>query len=218
MAIRPSRASAQRVAEALIADGTPPVGHQLARWLAGELAIGGRTLETGCGGLTPLFAAVSVAHTVVSPRPGDHERAAARCAVLGVPTDHVTFVAAPAHEWLPVAAAEGALAPLDALLLSSGEGYPVPALEWFYAGAALRQGSLLVIDRVDVRASAELAGFLRSDPHRWRHQATIDAAALLRACSDDPPGAIARAEQPWNRVTPTLDQRLRRLVARAAGR
>jgi hypothetical protein len=206
------------VAEALIADGTPPVGHQLARWLAGELAIGGRSLETGCGGLTPLFAAVSADHTVVSPHVADHERAAARCAALGVPTDHVTFVAAPPHEWMPAAASNDALGPLDALLLASGDGYPVPALEWFYAGAALRRGSLLVIDRVDVRAGADLAGFLRADPARWRHQATIDAAALLRACSDDPPGAVARAEQPWNRVTPTLDQRLRHLLSRAAGR
>jgi hypothetical protein len=206
------------VAEALITDASPPVGHQLARWLAGELTIGGRTLETGCGGLTPLFAAVSTAHTVVSPRAEDHERAAARCAALGVPTDHVTFVAAPAHEWLPAAVSGGALGPLDALLLASGDGYPVPALEWFYAGAALRRGSLLVIDRVDVRASADLAGFLRADPARWRHQATIDTAALLRARSDDPPAAVARAEQPWNRVTPTLDQRLRRLIARAPRR
>lgn len=202
------------MAEALIAGAAPPVGHQLARWLAGELAIGGRTLETGCGGLTPLFAAVSAAHTVVSPHAADHERVAARCAALGVGMDHVTFVAAPAHEWLPAAASGGALGTLDALLLASGEGYPVPALEWFYAGAALHRGSLLVVDRVDARASADLVGFLRADPARWRHLATIDVAALLRACSDDPPGAVARAAQPWNRVRPTLDQRLRRLLAR----
>lgn len=192
------------------------LGERLLRWLAGELRIGGRTLETGCGYSTVLFAVLSAEHTVVSPVEREHERVRAWCADHDVATDHVRFVAAPSERWLP--ANVDRLGPLDAVLVDGDHAYPVPALDWFHAAGAMRRGGLMAIDDTNIRACGEVAAFLRADAERWTHLATADDAMVFRALTDSPIVRESWRAQPWNHRRTSVDDALRTTRAWASQR
>src|SRR5450755_2913018 len=62
------------------------------RWLERTVRPEWRTLETGCGLSTIVFAACSGEHTTISPFASESDRVRRWCAERGVPTDHVTFI------------------------------------------------------------------------------------------------------------------------------
>lgn len=223
--IHPSRAGAHAIVDLLVAErpsfhgGTGAVGavnwqagDGLLRWLAGEVPLGGRTLETGCGYSTALFAALSGHHTVISPFPDEHKRVQAWCAEHDLPYEHIQFVADRSDRFLPGALDGDELGELDALFIDGDHAFPVPALDWFYASPAVAVSGLVILDDASIKACTEVVDFLKADTDRWRYETTVDDAAVFRKLVEDAEVREVWRAQPWNRRTPSLDERIRRVA------
>lgn len=186
-----AQAAARRlVVERVLAD--PPAVHPLAagpgapigvwatdpdcyRYLADRCPPGTRTLETGCGASTVCFAALGTDHTCVTPGEEEVARIRAHCAARAISLDGVRFEVGSSHEVLPRLAGD-----LDLVLVDGGHGFPLPILDWFYAGARLVAGGILVVDDLPLPAVVTLVRFLERDP-RWAVRArTAKWAAFER--------------------------------------
>jgi predicted O-methyltransferase YrrM len=178
------------------------------RFLATRCQEGTRTLETGSGLSTALFAALGCEHTCVTPGQQEADRILAYCALKDFPTDRLRFEVAPSHLALPRLADDG---DLDLVLVDGGHGYPMPALDWFYAGARLVAGGVVVVDDVHLPAVRSLLQFLDRDP-RWP---ALERTPKWHAYQRTTSGPLTEdwLEQPFYAV-PTLRERV---VGKARG-
>jgi hypothetical protein len=122
-----------------------------------------RTLETGCGVSTVLFALWAGSHTCVVHA----ERQAQLCRLYlderGIAHQHVRFEVGASEEVLPALALEE----LDLVLVDGGHGFPTPILDWYYGAGHLRAGGVVVLDDVQLPSvRLGLMDFLDADP-RW---------------------------------------------------
>lgn len=217
-----SRDGAQSVLDRLLEDrpdlhGAGPaanwqLGPGLLRWIVGEVPLGGRTLETGCGYSTIVLGLVSDHHVAVSPVAAEHARLRRWCAAHGVPLDAVELVEAASEIYLPAETAAGRLAAetLDLVLVDGDHAFPVPALDWYHTAPLLKVGGLMVLDDTQIRAVAEVAAFLRRDRARWRLRHRVDDAAVFEKRASDVVAHGRWRDQPWNREVPSFDRRARR--------
>jgi len=187
------------------------LGHSILTWLVGEIPLGGRTLETGCGYSTIVLAPLSDHHIAISPVAAEHERIRRWCADHQVSTDALELVEVPSEIYLPAAVASGRLAPgsLDLVLIDGDHAFPVPALDWYHTAPLLKVGGLVVLDDTQIRAVAEVAAFLRRDRSRWRLRHRADEAVVFEKLRADVVAHGRWRDQPWNRESPSLDARLR---------
>jgi predicted O-methyltransferase YrrM len=135
------------------------------RYLTAVCHEGSRTLETGSGLSTVLFAALRTQHTCITPSPAEEDRIRAYCSSRAIDLSRVNFVIQPSSVALP----RLDRAPLDLVLIDGAHGFPVPIVDWFYAGALLRQSGVLVLDDVGLPAVALVRDFLDAD-QRWVRQ------------------------------------------------
>jgi hypothetical protein len=130
--------------------------------LAERCRPGDRTLETGLGASTMLFAALGTRHTCVVPSATEVDLLVAHCHAQGVPTDDVAFVIGLSRDVLPSLPRDE----LDAFLVDGGHGFPTPMIDWLYGGSRLRRGGLLVLDDLQLPAVGVLTDYLDRDA-RW---------------------------------------------------
>lgn len=218
-----SRDHAQRVLAALLEDRPDlhgagaaanwQLGPGLLGWLVGEVPLGGRTLETGCGYSTIVLGLVSDHHVAVSPVPAEHDRIRRWCATHDVALDAVELVEAASEVHLPAATAAGRLAPgsLDMVLVDGDHAFPVPALDWYHTAPLLKVGGLMVLDDTQIRAVAEVAAFLRQDPARWRLRHRVDDAAVFEKRVPDVAAHGRWRDQPWNGEVWSFERQARQL-------
>jgi len=147
-----------------------------------------RTIETGAGASTVVFAAAGAVHTAVSPMGREHERIRAWCREHDVPTERLEFVEGYSEEVLPGWYPER---PLDVAFIDGKHSFPFPIVDWHYVCNSVRVGGLLVLDDVRAAAVEVLCRFMLADPG-WRLEAAPDGeAAAFRRVADEPPG------DPW---------------------
>lgn len=123
---------------------------------------GTRTLETGLGVSTALFAAIGTDHTCVTYAQDEVDRLLAWCSRCGVDAHRVTFHVGDSAAILPGVAPTG----LDLVLIDGGHGFPLPVLDWYHGAGGLGTGGVLVVDDVALPAVSVLTQFLDLDP-RW---------------------------------------------------
>ncbi len=121
---------------------------------------GQRTLETGCGLSTILFALRGAEHTCVVPVQAEVDRVRRWCDEHGVDTSGLTFRVEPSERVLPGAD----LGALDLVLVDGSHSFPQAFLDWFYTQDALRVGGTLIVDDVHVWTGRVLRGFLEAEP------------------------------------------------------
>lgn len=180
------------------------------RFLGDRTETGTRTVETGAGLSTLVFAALGAVHTAVTPLPEEVERLRGHAARHGIDLSGVRFAIGGSETVLPALDPD----PLDLVLIDGNHGYPSPILDWFYAGSRLVDGGTLVVDDLQLPAPAMLAGLLDRDG-RWARSASTDKwGAWTRRGS----GPLVQDwfDQPWLRH-PALEG-LAGLGRRAAGR
>jgi hypothetical protein len=167
------------------------------------------TLETGSGISTALFAAVGCQHRCVTPAAVEAEHLRSYFDRVGISGDQVTFDVAPSHVALP-----RLTEPLDMALIDGGHGYPMPILDWFYAGGLLRRGGVLIVDDLPLPAVRALLEFLRADS-RWASLEDTGKWAAFRRLS-----AGGLAEGQWDQLfyAPSAPRPLLRRVAGRARR
>ncbi|QEC46875.1 class I SAM-dependent methyltransferase [Baekduia soli] len=115
-------------------------------FLARHAAPGSRTLETGCGISTALFAVWGTRHTCVV---GDRrevdilvEWAAARDIDLGAMTFEIGMSDAVLPRLEPTE--------LDLVFIDGGHAFPMAIIDWYYGAGRLCEGGIVVLDDVQL--------------------------------------------------------------------
>jgi predicted O-methyltransferase YrrM len=136
---------------------------QVARFLHQAIAEDARTLETGSGLSTVIFAMRKAHHTVVTPSPKEAAaiREYAREKQIGM--ERVEFILEPSETYLP----RCTLHDLDLVFIDGKHSVPWPFIDWFYTADKLKVGGLCVIDDIHLESVLDLVKFLQEDP-RWR--------------------------------------------------
>lgn len=152
------------------------------RFLDGNVTPESRTLETGAGLSTLLFAFKGATHTCITPSAGEVERLERHCAERGVSTERVRFVVDVSQRALP--ALEETARGLDLVLIDGGHGFPIPFVDWLFTAPRLRVGGLLVVDDTQLWTGEVLRDFLLAES-AWRPEATFSRGCAFRKASDD---------------------------------
>lgn len=137
---------------------------------------GDRTLETGCGYSTVIFAAVHAQHLSISPFAVEHDRIRKFCEEHAVPLDRVSFLEGFSQDELPNLRPD----PLDFVLIDGSHAFPIPFIDWYYACLGLRVGGLLMVDDTHIRTGEILRDFLEAENDRWRLVTELPSLALFR--------------------------------------
>jgi len=134
-----------------------------------------RTLETGVGYSTVVFAARGAKHTVVSPAEFEHDRVRTWCEDRGLGLAALQFVCASSQEALPQLDPTA----LDLVLIDGDHAFPSPFIDFYYAGGRLVAGGLLVVDDTHLRACRVLSEFLTADTARWRVHTELSTTTVF---------------------------------------
>ena len=141
-----------------------------------------RTIETGCGVSTAVFAARGARHTCVTPFVSETDAARGWCERHGVATDTVTFLIGSSVDVLPT------LEPVayDLVLIDGEHHHPTPTLDWYYTARGLRQGAVVVVDDVQLPAPRLVADYMEGlSP--FRTMARTEKWAALELALEPPP-------------------------------
>ena len=175
-------------------------------FLIDHVAPGCRSLETGLGVSTALFAALGADHCCVVNLETQVVRLRAYCAEMQLPLDRVRFEVGCSDDVLPRLAVQ----PLDLLFIDGGHGFPIPAIDWHFGSKGLVRGGLLVLDDVTLPAVWSLRKVLDADPHWKRRVLNKKWAAYERLSTPD--AVEDWWEQPWLPIPRVI--RAQRLAAR----
>ena len=118
-----------------------------------------KTLETGAGISTILFALRSSEHTCIVPSAKEVALIRAYCLRKKISLDNVHFITNYSQNILPTLVKED----LDFVLIDGGHGYPIPAIDWFYTAPMLKSGGVVIIDDVQLWTGLELKRFLAKE-------------------------------------------------------
>jgi hypothetical protein len=179
--------------------GSPPKIHKFAptgvwntnracyEFMARQVRPGWRTLETGCGVSTVLFAGWGCDHLCVVPAPKEREGILEYCTEQGVDQASLSFDLR-ASEWaLPDLPPDAAY---DLVFIDGSHGFPLPIIDWFYGAAHLREGGIVMLDdRNLAQVNLLVEWFLDRDP-RWELLQSTSKWAAYRRHSSGPLGEI----------------------------
>jgi predicted O-methyltransferase YrrM len=135
---------------------------EAARFLHGAVREGARTLETGSGLSTVIFAMRKAYHTVVTPRPREAAAIQEYARDKQIDMDRVEFVLEASETFLP----RCTLQDLDLVLIDGKHSVPWPFIDWFYTAGKLKVGGVCVIDDIHLESVLMLVNFLKEEP-RW---------------------------------------------------
>jgi hypothetical protein len=155
------------------------------RFIEDQVGPGSRTLETGVGVSTVLFAAWGCNHLAVVPF-GDEVAVESYCDDNGIDRGSLRFDRRPSEEALPTITGE-----FDLFLVDGGHGFPLPIIDWFYGAALLRRGGVVVFDDVHLpQVRLLIDNFIEPDP-RWERLAGNAKWAAFRRLSE---GSLSESE------------------------
>jgi hypothetical protein len=142
---------------------------------------GDRTVETGSGASSIVFAAAGARHLAISPDAVEHARIADYCDQIGVALDAVTFNAGCSDRVLPALPAEERF---DVAFIDGKHAYPLPTVDFHYIEQLLVVGGVIVLDDVPIRTVRGVYDFMASSPC-WELVAIADdrAAAFKKVAA-----------------------------------
>jgi predicted O-methyltransferase YrrM len=138
------------------------IDSKVARFLYRAITEGARTLETGSGLSTVIFAMRKSHHTVVTPSPGEAAVIREYAREKQIDMGRVEFVLEPSETYLPRCTVRD----IDLVLIDGKHSVPWPFIDWFYTADKLKVGGTCVIDDVHLESVLMLVKFLREEP-RW---------------------------------------------------
>lgn len=149
------------------ADGAFSTDPACYEYMATVVKPGAHTLETGLGVSTVLFALWGCQHICVVHSEQEVTACRQYLDARGISSEGITFHAGPSERVLPALE----LPELDLVFIDGCHGFPVPAIDWFYAGSMLRAGGVAVLDDAQLpHVRLGLFDFLDRDP-RWARTA-----------------------------------------------
>jgi hypothetical protein len=132
-----------------------------------------KTIETGAGLSTILFAAHGCDHTCIAPDPDLLDRIRRYCDEAGVDYSRIDFIAARSRDviyQLP----QGQY---DFALIDGCHGFPTAYVDFCYGALLLRTKGLMLIDDLHIYTCRSIADFMQADP-AWEVQVRTDRFAL----------------------------------------
>lgn len=133
-----------------------------------------RTLETGSGMSTVLFALKGSRHICITPDQGEIDRITEYCHQRRISLDRVSFVVERSENALP----NLAVRELDLVLIDGRHAFPSPFIDWYYTVDKLRLGGRLIIDDTQVWTVSVLRDFMLSEPE-WQLDETLGRASAF---------------------------------------
>ncbi len=115
-----------------------------------------KTLETGAGLSTVLFALKGTNHTCIAPDELLFERIKEYCNQYNINHSKITFLAETSEYALPLIKDND----FDVALIYGRHGFPAPFIDWFYLSNCLKEGGILIIDDVNIWTCELLMNFL----------------------------------------------------------
>lgn len=193
------------------------------RLMAERCPPGTRTLETGSGLSTVLFAALGAEHICCTAGQEEADRVLEHCRSRDIPTEGLRFEIGSSHHTLPPLEAAGV--ELDLVLVDGSHAFPLPAVDWFYAASLLGPGGLLVVDDIELPAVRVLVHYLDRDPRwqlaggtrKWRAWTRTRGGTLSEDWTEQPfyRTPKERVLAPWRRVVGKVRHELGRLRTRS---
>jgi predicted O-methyltransferase YrrM len=156
------------------------------RFLAATVESGHRTLETGSGYSTIVFASAGSEHTVVVPNEFEGGRIREYCASVGIDDSRVSFHFEPSERVLPRLAPD----PLDVVLIDGSHSFPHTFIDWFYTAHRLNVGGWMLIDDIHLWTGRVLRDFLVKDPAWDRETEFLGRTALFRKVTATDPDVL----------------------------
>jgi predicted O-methyltransferase YrrM len=190
-----------------------------------------RTLETGCGLSTIVFAMRGDQHICITPYSTEPDAVQHYCAENGIDAGSVTFKVERSEAVLPTLDA----ALRDLVLIDGSHAFPQVFIDYFYAARLLAVGGTLIVDDVHLWTGKVLRTFLESEPD-WVLETEWDGRTVaLRKIQEptvtrdwfDQPFVLSRSS-PWrararmtssmlrNRDFATLERYIRSMLPRAS--
>ncbi len=148
----------------------------VAKFLERSLSPGMRTLETGAGLSTILFAMKRCQHICVTPSEDEVARIHEYLKSNGIPSEQLTFVVGKSQDILPTLKLEA----LDVVLVDGQHAFPVPFIDWYFTQRWLRVGGTLVVDDTQLWTGRVLRDFLLEESEWELLQDFFGRAACFR--------------------------------------
>jgi GT2 family glycosyltransferase len=152
------------------------------RFLDANVGPSCRTLETGSGLSTLLFAAKGCRHTCITPFPDEVERLRKYCEGRKIALDKVSFVIDRSEAVLPQLPSPSEL---DLALIDGCHAFPMPFLDWFYVVPKLKIGGIVIVDDTQLWTGEVLRDFLAAEAE-WRLEVKFVRGAAFRKIADPP--------------------------------
>jgi hypothetical protein len=140
-----------------------------------------RTIETGAGVSTILFALKRSQHTCIVPDARVVRRIRQYCQSTGLSLRKVNFVVERSEYALPTLDTRA----YDLALIDGRHGFPAPFIDWFYIADRLRSGGIVLLDDTWIWTCQVLANFLDATPG-WRRCAVLPTSAAFLKEHDGP--------------------------------
>jgi len=153
----PQHAAAQLASTELTCYG---IEQEVLSFIADNVHANSRTLETGAGCSTLVFAIRGCEHIAVTPSASEIALITGYAQQQEIPLDRVQFIQESSEHFLPRCAAKD----FDLILLDGKHAFPWPIVDWFFTADRLRQDGVMLIDDVHLRPVTILAEFMKIDP------------------------------------------------------
>jgi len=147
--------------------------------LNSRLKAGLKTLETGAGLSTIIFAANGCQHTCVTPVKAQADRIQDYCRSANIDTSTITFIIAKSSDIIH----QLPRSEFDLVLIDGCHGFPSIFVDFYYAAKLLKIGGTLIIDDMHIYTCQLAARFIQSDPG-WNVELKTRRVALGIKISD----------------------------------
>jgi hypothetical protein len=143
-------------------------GELISRWklsdeelmfLKSRVRPGSKTLETGAGCSTIVFALLGAKHTCIVPDEPLTERIIEYCSKHQIPTSNLRFIVDTSERALPGLDDRD----FDFALIDGRHGFPQPFLDWYYIAERLKIGGCVIIDDLHVWVCETLMNVLLAE-------------------------------------------------------
>ena len=122
-----------------------------------------RSIETGCGMSTAVFAERGANHICATLIQFEADAFLEWAGNHDVATDRVTFLIGPSQDTLPPLDA----GPFDVIFIDGSHMFPAPVIDWFYLVTKLVQGGVVFLDDVNLPAPRIVADYMESLAPGW---------------------------------------------------
>lgn len=178
----------------------------VARFLYDSVSCQKKTLETGSGLSTLVFAIRESEHTAITPNASEVVAIRKYADDNQISLNRVEFVIERSDSYLPRCERKD----LDLVLIDGKHAFPWPIIDWFYTADKLKQGGILVLDDLQMSSVAILRDFILEDPG-WRLERSLGKRALAVRKTSESAHDVAWHMQPY--ITRRYGRRARLLNA-----